>query len=115
MRAPSFWLSRATTHLADWRTSIIGVWDARRFLARREFADERTEGDGALWDVLCNARALSPKVDKLLRQYEGRYAELFRKLEAKYSRVDPRKQVGNNIVLIICDLSSPSPCYVWPF
>ncbi|CAM9696885.1 unnamed protein product [Ascophyllum nodosum] len=31
-------------------------------------------------------------VDKLLRQYEGKYAELFRKLEAKYARPDPRKQ-----------------------
>ena len=40
--------------------------------------------------VLC----LSMKVDKLLRQYEGKYAELFRKLEAKYARPDPRKQVG---------------------
>lgn len=64
--------------------------------------------------VLNDARVLSPKVDKLLRQYEGRYAELFQKLEAKYSRADPRKQVGN-ILLIICNFSSPFPCYAWPF
>ena len=34
-----------------------------------------------------------PQVDKLLKKYEGRYKEMFQKLDAKYTRTDSRRKV----------------------
>lgn len=36
---------------------------------------------------------LCAKVDKLLLKYKGKYAEMFKKLEAKYSGGDSRRKV----------------------
>lgn len=33
------------------------------------------------------------KVDKLLKKYQGRYAEMFKRLEDKYTRPDARRKV----------------------
>ena len=36
----------------------------------------------------------APQVDKLLKKYDGRYKEMFQKLEAKYTKTDSRRKVG---------------------
>ena len=49
---------------------------------------------------------LVPQVDKLLKKYDGRYEEMFQKLDAKYTKTDSRRKVGKRGreggVLIIC-------------
>lgn len=47
----------------------------------------------------------TPQVDRLLKKYEGRYKEMFQRLDDKYTKTDSRRKVGEGAgrgVLMSC-------------